>query len=109
MPEDIDLKLVDKRVAARYLEKGRLDEKDYEKYMRSLPDLAEEAVPIESDLEAMGLEEEDAEEVAQAGQQEAAPQAAPEAETQEQPAPQPLQDAEPAQPPAPPAPEPQGS
>jgi hypothetical protein len=51
MPEDIDSKLVDKRVVQRYLKKGRLDEKDFEKHLRSLPDLADKAVPIESDLD----------------------------------------------------------
>ncbi len=51
MPDDIDRKLVDKRVAHRYLKKGRLDEKDYERYMKSLPDLAEQAVSIESALD----------------------------------------------------------
>jgi hypothetical protein len=108
MPEDIDLKLVDKRVVARYLEKGRLDEKDYEKHLMSLPDLAEEAVPIESDLEAVDLEEEEeeeAEELAQAGQ----PEAASEAAAPTQPTPQPSQAAEAAQPPAAPPLEPQGS
>ena len=48
MPDEIDRKLIDKRVVQRYLEKGRLDDKEYEKYMKSLPDLAEQAVPIES-------------------------------------------------------------
>lgn len=51
MPDDIDRKLVDKRVAQRYLKKGRLDEKDYEKHIKSLPDLAEQAIPIESALD----------------------------------------------------------
>lgn len=51
MPDDIDRKLVDKRVVQRYLKKGRLDEKDYDKHLKSLPDLADQAVPIESDLD----------------------------------------------------------
>ena len=51
MPDDIERKLVDKRVVSRYLKKGRLDEKDYEKHLKSLPDLAEQAVPIESALD----------------------------------------------------------
>ena len=51
MPDDIDRKLVDKRVVQRYLKKGRLDEKDYEKHLKSLPDVSEQAVPIESALD----------------------------------------------------------
>ncbi len=51
MAEDIERKLIDKRVVQRYLRKGRLDEKDYEKHLKALPDLAEQAVPIESDLD----------------------------------------------------------
>ncbi|HTT71315.1 MAG TPA: hypothetical protein VMG32_08845 [Anaeromyxobacteraceae bacterium] len=52
MPDDLERKLVDKRVVNRYLKKNLVDEKDYEKYLRSLPDLSEQAVPIESDLDA---------------------------------------------------------
>ena len=51
MPDDIDRKLVDKRVVERYLERGRLDEKEYEKHLKSLPDLADRAVPVESNLD----------------------------------------------------------
>lgn len=57
MPEDIDRKLIDKRVAQRYLEKGRLDEKDYDKYLKSLPDLSEQALPVESNLDAEDLDD----------------------------------------------------
>ncbi len=52
MPDDIDRKLVDKRVANRYLKKGRLDEKDYEKHIKSLPDLADQAMPIEASMDS---------------------------------------------------------
>ncbi len=51
MPDEIETKLIDKRVAQRYLRKGRLDEKDYDRYLKSLPDLADQAVPVESDLD----------------------------------------------------------
>ena len=115
MPEDIELKLIDKRVVARYLAKGRLDEKDYEKHVKSLPDLAERAVPIESDLDEEEEYEEEESVVAQAGQQEPTPQTATQAEpspqvaTQVEPTSQPPQGLEPQQPPAPPSSEPQGS
>jgi pantothenate kinase len=56
MPDDIESKLIDKRVVQRYLRKGRVDEKDYDRYLKSLPDLAEQAVPVESDLDQDGDE-----------------------------------------------------
>ncbi len=58
MPDDIDRKLLDKRVAQRYVERGILDEKEYEKHIKSLPDLADQAVPIESDLDEDDLDDE---------------------------------------------------
>jgi hypothetical protein len=59
MPEDIDRKLLDKRVAHRYVKKGVLDEKEYEKHLKSLPDLADQAVPIESDLDDDDLDDDE--------------------------------------------------
>jgi hypothetical protein len=59
MADEIDRKLLDKRVAQRYLRTGVLDEKEYEKHLKSLPDLAGEAVPIEADLDAPGALERD--------------------------------------------------
>ena len=70
MADDIDRKLIDKRVAHRYLKKGRLDEKDWEKHLKSLPDLADQAVPVESGLDddddLDDLDEEEPEQAAQA-------------------------------------------
>jgi len=48
---EIENKLIDRRTSARYLRKGILDEKDYEKYLKALPDLADQAVPIEAAME----------------------------------------------------------
>ncbi len=48
---EIENKLVDRRTAHRYLRKGVLDEKEYEKHLKSLPDLADQAVPIEAAME----------------------------------------------------------
>ena len=67
MSDEIDRKLVDKRVVQRSLKKGRLEEKDYEKHLKSLPDLADQAVPIESDLDDDMDEDEDEEEGPAAG------------------------------------------
>ncbi|HTP28433.1 MAG TPA: hypothetical protein VMK12_22600 [Anaeromyxobacteraceae bacterium] len=71
MADEIDLKLVDKRVAHRYLRKNRLDQKDYEKYLKALPDRAEQALPVESALEGDDLDE--PEEAADAGAPETEP------------------------------------
>ena len=51
MADPLDNRNVDKRVAHRYLRKGIVDEKDYEKYVKSLPDLAEQAMPVEASIE----------------------------------------------------------
>ena len=40
---EIENKLVDRRTVARYLRKGIVDEKDYERFLKSLPDLADQA------------------------------------------------------------------
>jgi hypothetical protein len=59
MPDTIDNKIIDKRVARRYVRKGVLDEKDFEKYLKSLPDVADQAVPVESEVEHVETGEDD--------------------------------------------------
>ena len=59
MPDDTDRKLLDKRVAQRYIKKGRLDEKDWEKHLKGLPDLAGQAVPVESDIDEDDLDDDE--------------------------------------------------
>jgi hypothetical protein len=59
MPDTFDNKIIDKRVARRYVRKGVLDEKDLEKYLKSLPDVADQAVPVESEVEHVETGEED--------------------------------------------------
>jgi hypothetical protein len=51
MADQPENKLIDKRVAQRYVRKGLLDDKDYERYLKSLPDLSERAVPVEASME----------------------------------------------------------
>jgi hypothetical protein len=51
MADAADPKLFDKRVSARYIKKGLLDAKEHERYLKSLPDLADKAVPIEATME----------------------------------------------------------
>ncbi len=69
MPDDSNRKLLDKRVAHRYLKKGRLDEKEWKKHLESLPDLADQAVPIESGLD----DEDDLDDLDEVPEQAAAP------------------------------------
>jgi hypothetical protein len=57
MSDPIENRLIDKRVAHRYVRKGVVDEKDYEKHMKSLPDLAEQAVPVEASIEGEDIED----------------------------------------------------
>ncbi len=56
---DLDNKLVDKRVAHRYVRKGLVDEKEFEKHLKNLPDLANEAVPVEASIEGDDLGEDE--------------------------------------------------
>jgi hypothetical protein len=54
MGDAIERKLLDKRVAHRYVKKGRLDEKELHRHLESLPDLAEQAVEVESQFQSSG-------------------------------------------------------
>jgi hypothetical protein len=51
MADQIENRHIDKRVAHRYLRKGVVDEKDFDRYIKTLPDLAEHAMPIEALME----------------------------------------------------------
>jgi hypothetical protein len=51
MADSPDNKLVDRRVAHRYVRKGIVDEKEYDRYLKSLPDLADQAQPVEASLD----------------------------------------------------------
>jgi hypothetical protein len=61
MADQFENKQIDKRVVHRYLKKGIVDEKDYDRLQKGLPDLADRAMPIEASIEADELEEDDAE------------------------------------------------
>jgi hypothetical protein len=50
MADTVDPKLLDKRTVARYIRAGLVDEKAYERHLKSLPDLAEQAATVEADL-----------------------------------------------------------
>ena len=50
MADPIENRLVDKRVSQRYLRKGKLPEKQYDAYLETLPDLADQALPVEASM-----------------------------------------------------------
>jgi hypothetical protein len=58
MAETQENRTVDKRVVHRYVKKGIVDEKDYEKLIKNLPDLAEKAAPVEASIEGEDLDDE---------------------------------------------------
>ncbi len=58
MADPHDNKSLDKRVVHRYVRKGVVDEKDYEKHIKNLPDLADQAAPVEASIEGEDLDDE---------------------------------------------------
>ena len=59
---EFENKLVDRRTAKRYIRKGLLDEKEFQQHLKALPDLADQAVPIEAAMDAEDDLEDDDEE-----------------------------------------------
>lgn len=43
----IEPRYADKRTVERYIRSGKVDEKEFEKYVKALPDLADKAQPVE--------------------------------------------------------------
>ncbi len=76
MADPIETKLIDKRVAHRYVRKGNLDEKEWEKHLKSLPDLADQALTVEASMEGEDFDD-DLEEEEEEDQVEAAPAGGP--------------------------------
>ena len=50
MSDTLDPKLVDKRTAERHLREGQLDQKAYERHLKSLPDVAEKSEPVTTSM-----------------------------------------------------------
>jgi hypothetical protein len=48
---DVEQRYLDKRTIERYVRSGRLDEKNYEKLLKALPDLAEKAENISTRMD----------------------------------------------------------
>ncbi len=59
MAENIDMTKLDKRTAERYIRAGLLDEKAYERYLKSLGDAAEKSAPVETTMMVEEPEEDD--------------------------------------------------
>lgn len=51
MADQFENRQIDKRVVHRYVRKGIVDEKDYAQHLKSLPDLADQAIAIEAAME----------------------------------------------------------
>ncbi|HWE25750.1 MAG TPA: hypothetical protein VG496_17560 [Myxococcales bacterium] len=47
---ELPLKYLDRRVVERYVKKGLIDEKEYVRLLKALPDLAEKAINVETDF-----------------------------------------------------------
>lgn len=52
MATDLDLTQLDRRLVERLMKKNQLTEKDWEKHLKSLPDLADQAEAVETEFEA---------------------------------------------------------
>jgi hypothetical protein len=50
MPDTLDPKLVDKRTAERYLREGQIDQKAYERFLKTLPDVADKSEPVTTSM-----------------------------------------------------------
>jgi len=51
MAETFETRVIDRRVVKRYVRKGIVDEKEYAAYLKALPDLADQALSVESAME----------------------------------------------------------
>lgn len=52
--EETPLRYLDRRVVERYLKKGLLDEKEYQRHLKALDDLSEKAGSVETAFEPDG-------------------------------------------------------
>lgn len=54
---EIDLRYADKRTAERYIKMGVLDEKAWERHLKSLPDVAEKGERVQAEADEYILDE----------------------------------------------------
>jgi hypothetical protein len=50
----VDPRYLDRRVVERYMRKGLLDEKEYQRLLKALPDLAEKSSKVDTAFEPAG-------------------------------------------------------
>ena len=55
MAETLDPLMLDKRVVQRFIKKGLVDQKEYDRHVKALPDLAEKCAPVEATIEPMHI------------------------------------------------------
>ncbi len=53
--EKVDFRLLDRRTVERYIKRGLVNQKDYEKYLKALPDLEEKAATVDIELEQVQI------------------------------------------------------
>lgn len=51
MSDTVDPRYADKRTVERYVRSGLVDEKVWEKHLKSLPDVSEKASPVQSAMD----------------------------------------------------------
>jgi hypothetical protein len=59
---ELDPRYTDKRTIDRYIKTGMIDEKEYEKHVKNLPDVSEKGMAVESVLDDDIDDEDDIEE-----------------------------------------------
>ena len=59
MADPMDPQRSDKRTADRYIKSGLLDEKAYEKFLKTLPDVSDKSVSVETSMDDDFEDEED--------------------------------------------------
>ena len=52
--EEIPIRYLDRRVVERYIKKGLLDEKEYQRYLKALEDVSEKASNVETEFTSLG-------------------------------------------------------
>jgi len=53
MAQELDLSKMDRRLVDRLVRRGELGEKELDKFLKQLPDLADEAAQVEAKLEPL--------------------------------------------------------
>jgi len=51
---ELNIKHLDRRVVERYVKKGLVDEKEFHRHLKALPDLTEQSVKIDTQFEPAG-------------------------------------------------------